>query len=224
MQSLLTRVTRVLAFVYDARAFLVRGLQMRSVMMLVLFCQLAMAVPVKFRVLDEGGTPVNDVLVIVQNLQKHEAELLRVLSDAEGNAGFRELEPGLYRLIATAPYGLWRTTIKEFLVKASPMEVVLRVKVMPTHGWGDIVIVGSPWVDLHVLRPDGQPASGAELLVRDRDATLHMERWYKTDAQGRARIEMVSDPLVLVVLYQDAMMTTELSEHNASKVIKFSPD
>ena len=197
---------------------------MRTVMVLLLFCQLAMAAPVKFRVLDESGAPVNDVLVIVQNLQKHEAELLRALSDAEGNVDGRELQPGLYRLIATTPSGLWRTAIREFLVKAASMELVLRLKPMPTHGYGDIVVVGTTWVDLQVLRPDGQAASGAELLVRDRDATLHTERWYKPDAQGRIKIEMVSDPLVLVVLYQDAIMTTELSERNAPKVLKFSPD
>jgi hypothetical protein len=131
---------------------------------------------------------------------------------------------GLYRLIATTPYGFWRTTIKEFLVKAAPMEVALRIKGMPTHGYGDITVVGAPWVDMQVLRPDGQPASSAEVLVRDRDATLYTEQWYKTDAQGRIGIEMRSDPLVLVILYQDAIMTTELSERDAPKVIKFSPN
>jgi hypothetical protein len=197
---------------------------MRRVMVLLLFCQLATATPVKFRVLDESGAPIKDVLVIVQNLQKHEAELLRMLSDAEGTVRGRELEPGLYRLIATTPYGLWRTIIKEFLVKVAPMEVVLRVKVMPTHGYGDIVVVGTTSVDFQVLRPDGLPASDAELLVRDRDATLYTERWYKTDAQGRTRIEMVRNPLVLVVLYQDAIMTTELSERDQPSVLKFRPD
>jgi hypothetical protein len=197
---------------------------MRSIMMLLLFCQLATAEAVKVRVVDESDAPIKDVLVIIQNLSKHEAELLRVLSDADGYVGRGELQPGLYRLIATIPYGLWRTTIKEFMVKSAPLELVLRLKVMPTHGYGDIVVVGTTWVDLQVLRPDGRPASDAELLVRDRDATLYTERWYKADAQGRIRIEMVSDPLMLVVLCQDAIMTTEISRSNAPKVLKFSPD
>jgi hypothetical protein len=197
---------------------------MRSVMVLYLFCQLAAAAPVKFRVVDESGAPVKDVLVVLQNLDKHEAELLRALSDAEGLVGGRELQPVFYRLIATTPYGLWRTAIREFMVKSASLELVLRLKPMPTHGYGDIIVVGTTWVDLQVLGSDGLPGSGAELLVRDREATLYTERWYKTDAQGRTKIEMVSDPMVLVVLYKDAIMTTELSQRNALNVLKFSPD
>jgi hypothetical protein len=94
---------------------------MRSIMMLLLFCQLATAEAVKVRVVDESDAPIKDVLVIIQNLSKHEAELLRVLSDADGYVGRGELQPGLYRLIATTPYGLWRTTIKEFMVKSAPL-------------------------------------------------------------------------------------------------------
>jgi hypothetical protein len=197
---------------------------MRSVVVFFLFCHLATATPVMFRIVDETGEPVKNVLLIVQNLDKHEAELLRALSDVEGNVGGRELQPGFYRSLATTPYGLWRTTVREFMVKSAPLEVVLRLKPMPTHGYGDITIVGTTWLDLQVLRPDGQAASNTELLVRDRDATLYTERWYKTDAQGRIKIEMVSDPLVLVVLYQDAVMTTELSRQSTPKVLKFSPD
>jgi hypothetical protein len=197
---------------------------MRTLVVLLLFCQLATAAAVKFRVLDGSGAPVKDVLVIVQNLSEHEAELLRVLSDADGNGGGRDLQSGLYRVIATTPFGLWQTTIKEFVVKSSPLELVLQIKPMPTHGYGDIVVVGTTWVDVQVLRPDGRPASAAELLVRDRDATLYTERWYKTDAEGRTKIELVSDPLVLIILYDDAIMTTDVSQRNAPRVLKFSPD
>jgi len=109
-------------------------------------------------------------------------------------------------------------------VKSSPLELALRIDPMPTHGYGDIIGVGTIRVDLQVLRPDGLPASDAELLVRDRDATLYTERWYKMDAQGRTTIEMVSDPLVLIVLYQDAIMTTEVARRKAPIVLKFSPD
>src|ERR1035441_7121891 len=117
---------------------------MRSAILLLLCCQLASAVSVKFRVVDEGGSPVKDVLVIVNNLESHGAEVLRVLTNDRGEAGFLELQPGLYRMIATAPYGLWQTRIKEFLVKSGPLEVVLPVKVMPTHGYGDIIVVEDP--------------------------------------------------------------------------------
>lgn len=195
---------------------------MRSVLILLLMCPLATAVPVKFRVLDASGAPTNGVLVIVQNLENHEAEVLRALG--QGNAGSSELQPGLYRMIATTPYGIWQTAIKEFVVRAVPFAVVLPVQPMPTHGYGDIVPLRTTRAELQVLKPDGQPASNADLLVRDRMATLYTERWYKTDAQGRTRIEMTSDPLVVLVLYHDAVMTTELSERSPSKVITFKPD
>jgi hypothetical protein len=197
---------------------------MRRLVVLLLFCQIAAAAPVKFRVLDGSGAPVKDVLVIVQDLSKHEAELLRVLSDADGNGGGRDLQPGPYRVIATTPFGIWRTTIKEFVMKSTPLELVLRIQPTPTHGYGDIVVIGTTWVDVQILGPDGLPASDAELLVRDRDATLYTERWYKTDPQGRTKIEMVTDPLVLIVLYQDAIMTRDVSQRNAPIVLKFSAD
>ena len=193
-------------------------------MVLLMFCQLATAVPVKFGVFDESGAAAKGVLVIVQNLEKREAEVLRVLTDEQGSAGSIELQPGLYRMIATAPYGIWQTRIKEFLVGSATIEISLRLKPTPTHGYGDIVVVGTTWAELQVVRPDGQPASGAELLVRDREGTLYTERWYKTDTKGQAKVEMVADPLVLIILYQGGIMTTELSKRNAPEVIKFSRD
>lgn len=60
---------------------------MRNLLMLLLFCQLAAAVPFTFRVLDMSGTPAKSVLVTVQNLENHEEEVLRALTDGHGNAG-----------------------------------------------------------------------------------------------------------------------------------------
>jgi len=197
---------------------------MRNLLILLLFCQLATAAPVTFSVLDVSGAPATGVLVIVQNLENHEEEVLRALTDERGDAGRRELRSGLYRMIATAPYGIWQTNIKEFMVGSVPLEIALPVQCMPTHGYGDIVVIGTTWAELHFLQPDGQPMSNAEILVRDRTATLSTERWYKTDVQGRAKIEMISDPLVLIVLHHDSAMTMEIPEHNPPKVIKFTPD
>jgi hypothetical protein len=198
---------------------------MRSAILLLLCCQLASAVSVKFRVVDEGGSPVKDVLVIVDNLESHEAEVLRVLTNDRGEAGVLWLQPGLYRMIATAPYGLWQTRIKEFLVKSGPLEVVLPVKVMPTHGYGDIIVVGAPTLELQIVQSDGHPASFAQVLMRDKVATLHTEKWYKADSEGRVKAEMMADePVVAVILYQDAIMTTELPSHATGTVIRFSPN
>lgn len=197
---------------------------MRNLLMLLFLCQLANAVPVTFRVLGSSGVPAKGVLVIVQNLENHEAEVLRALSDEQGVAGRCEIRSGLYRMIATAPYGIWQTAIKEFIVRTVPLEMAIHVEPMPTHGYGDIVVIGTTWTELQFLQPDGQPLANANVFVRDRSATLYTERWYKTDARGHAKIEMISDPLVVVIPYRDAIMTTEVPEHDPPRVIRFSAD
>lgn len=200
------------------------GPAMRKLLVLLLFGQLAAAVPVTFRVFYASGVPAKDVLVIIQDLENHPREVFRVLSDEYGNAGRRELGSGLYRMIATAPYGIWQTTIKEFILGSPPLEMALGVEFMPTHGYGDIVVTGTTWTELQLLQADGQPLSNAQLLVRDRTATLYTERWYKTDVQGRVKVEMMSDPMILIILHHDSIMTTELPERNSPKAIKFIPD
>ncbi|HEV3253102.1 MAG TPA: hypothetical protein VG033_01760 [Candidatus Acidoferrales bacterium] len=142
------------------------------------------------------------------------------MSDRDGKAPTLELPSGLYRVIATAPYGLWETSVREFLVGKQSTEVILRVQPMPSHGYGDIVTLGTPRVQLQVIGPDGQPAKGALVLIRDRDATLHMERWYTADDKGIAKIELVSEPTVVVVIYGDVLLTSELAQHDSSPVIR----
>src|SRR5208337_2561069 len=110
--------------------------------------------PVKVKVEDSSGAAVKDELVIVQDLDSREHEILRALTDPDGNAPTLQLPSGLYRVIATAPYGLWLTSVREFLVSQAPTEVILRVQPMPTHGYGDIVTVGTPRVQLKVIGPD----------------------------------------------------------------------
>lgn len=180
----------------------------------------AVTYTVKIRVEDSSGAVVKDELVIVQDLNNHEHEILRALSDRDGKAPTLELPSGLYRVIATAPYGLWETSVREFLVGKQSTEVILRVQPMPSHGYGDIVTLGTPRVQLQVIGPDGQPAKGALVLIRDRDATLHMERWYTADDKGIAKIELVSEPTVVVVIYGDVLLTSELAQHDSSPVIR----
>ena len=50
--------------------------------------------------------------------------------------------------------------------------------------------------------------------MRDRDATLHLERRYKADNKGAAIIELVGKPTVMVVVYGDVLLTTELDPHD----------
>ncbi len=177
-------------------------------------------VPLTLRVEDASGARLKDELVIVQDLNAREREVLRALTDQNGNVPVPDLKPGLYRAIATSPYGLWETEIREFLVEeGSPLEVVLKVRPMPTHGYGDIVTVGAPQSELRVLGSTGLPVSRAAVLVRDRNATPYLERWYQTDAKGLAKIELTSSPTIVVVVYQNKLTVKEISEKPATIVI-----
>jgi hypothetical protein len=176
--------------------------------------------PVKIKVEDAAGVVLKDQLVIVQDLDNRGHEVLRTLSDQGGNVPPLQLPPGLYRVIATAPYGLWQTSVREFLVGQKSTEVIVRVQAKSTHGYGDIITVGTRRVQLQVIGPDGQPASGASVLVRDRDATLHLERRYKADREGTATIELVSEPTVVLVVYSDLLLTTELGQQVRDPVIR----
>lgn len=135
-----------------------------------------------------------------------------------------ELTAGTYRVIATTPYGLWETAIKEFLVTEQPVNLSLKVQPQPTHGFGDIVPLHRSKADLQVITPDGAPASGAKVLVRDESASLHLERWYKLDRNGRSKIELVASPTVLVIIYNGKLFTTQIAQTDTHAVVRFSPD
>jgi hypothetical protein len=140
------------------------------------------------------------------------------LSDKQGYVPPFALPSGLYRVIATAPYGLWETTILEFVVGQKSTEVLVRVNPRETHGFGDIVPIGTTKATLKVIERNGHPANGIKVLVRDRAATLHLERWYKTDSRGVAEIELIAEPTVVVV-FGDTLQTTELTMNEKAPVI-----
>jgi hypothetical protein len=177
------------------------------------------AISVTVSVQDASGAPANNVLVIVQDLDHPENEMIRGLTDSKGSIPNLNLSGGLYRAIATTPYGLWQTRIREFLVSDAPVRVVLTVDSVPTHGDGDIVLVGAAHVDLNVVNPDGSPAVGAAILARDREATLSLERWYKTDRKGGVKVEVVAKPLVVVVVSGKSLVTSEFDSPSNGQVI-----
>jgi hypothetical protein len=181
-------------------------------------------IPVNIQVEDASGAAVKNELVIVQDLENHEREVLRVLSDLNGQVPQLDLKAGLYRAIATNPYGVWNTEVREFLVKQSPVKLVLKVEPMGSHGNGDIVTIGAPDAELQVLSADGQPARGATILARDKEASLHLERWYKTDANGMAKIELVDSPTIVVVVYREQITTKQVPRETAHLIIHLTGD
>jgi hypothetical protein len=169
---------------------------------------------------DESGAPIQDELLILQDLNDHQREMGRALSDKNGEISTFNVGPGLYRAIATTPYGLWQTQVREFLVNDIPVQLELVVQPMPTHGNGDIVLVGAEKLLVTVLDSDRHPVVAATVLARDREATLYLERWYKTDQSGGAAVEVVGDPLVLVVIFGKTLVTREISSKSTQQIIQ----
>lgn len=193
---------------------------MKYCLMLAMLIGLAPSARVTFEVEDSSGAPLKSELVIVQDLNGREREVFRALTDQNGSVPGAELSPGLYRVIATAPYGPWQTEVREFLVKEASNRIIVKVRPSPTHGNGDIVTIGAPWANVLVLKSDGTPAYGAKILARDNDATEYLERWYKTDRTGSARIQILADPLVLVIIFDNALVTTEIAHGNLNPVVR----
>jgi len=193
---------------------------MKFLLALVVLATVTSSTKVDLVVHDSAGAPVKDELVIVQDLYNQEHEVLRVLTDVEGKIPTLDLRPGLYRAIGTAPYGVWQTEVQEFLVGKTPMRVKLSVGPIPTHGNGDIVIAGTEKKRLKILKANGQPASGAEIYVRDRAATLHLERRYEANTQGEVEIELTGDPTVVVVVLGDFLTTRETNDKGDELTIR----
>ena len=185
---------------------------MRLLLAALVFAGYACAADVDVAVVDTAGVPLKDVLVIIQSLEHRDREPCRSLTDAQGRACHAELTPGLYRAIATTPYGAWNTKVIEFLMARAADTITLKMSPMGSHGYGDIVTLGLPSAGIQVLQSNGEPAPKALVLVRDRDATLYLERSYRTDAAGNARIELTGDPTVLVVVFNGTVLSQEVSQ------------
>ena len=140
---------------------------MRALLACLMLFGFSSASPVTIKVEDVSGAPIKNELVIVQDLDHQEREVARALTGDTGTIQPLELSPGLYRAIATAPYGLWRTKVCEFLVTEKQRDILLRVQPMPTHGAGDIVTTGSALIEVQVLNSNSQIVSGASVLSRD---------------------------------------------------------
>lgn len=198
---------------------------MRSAALLAILLAITPPRPVTVTVEDASGAPLKDELVILQDLTDREHEITRYLSDQNGHVPPFDLAPGLYRVIATAPYGSWETEVREFIVpqrpsgSGRPTDLVVKLKPMATHGQGDIVTLGTTRADILVELPNGRPAAGARILVRDTSATLSLERWSVTDENGRATIELVGNPTVVVVVYGDSIAAKEISPADRSPII-----
>jgi len=197
---------------------------MRNLCVLLLLCSTAFAAPVSVIVNDTSGASCKDILIIIKSLETGK-EQVRALSDAAGHIPRQEMKSGLYRLIATQPYGIWTTNVTEFWVGDKPIEVEVSVSPMSTHGYGDVVFVnpGSKadrFAEVRVLAPAGQPAAKARIFIRDARDTLATERYYLTDAEGRVRIDKVGEPTVVIVEYKGIVKTVAIIPEEKAATIK----
>lgn len=156
------------------------------------------------RTVDQSGVPFPNVLVIIQSFDG-KGEIGRYLSDRQGRTPHFQLGPGLYRLILTCPYGLCRTTVREFLGAKAPSEIIEKIELKPTDLNGEIL--GAPKIRLKVFSLDGKPRVSVHVLVRDPSAKW--VKWYLTDGEGSAIIDLLNDPSVVVILGNQNITTKE---------------
>jgi len=189
-----------------------KGVTLLGVLALVV-CSQARA-SVRVRVTDRTGAPFPDVLVIVKSLAG-KGEIFRALTNQTGRVPDRDLAAGLYRVIATCPYGICETKITEFLVGDAPVELELKVDVSPTRG--NVTVVGpSNRMRVQLLDPQGKPVASAEVLVRDSSAEF--ERWYKTNSDGEADVEPLGTKITFAVLYKRTLTEETVSAASIEKL------
>ena len=159
----------------------------------------ANATSFRLTVVDATGAGFPDVLVIVKSLDG-KGELFRVLTDGAGKIPERDLAQGLYRAIATCPYGICETEVREFFVREKPVELELKVAVSPTKG--NIAVIGpSLRMRVQVLNAAGMPVESAALLVRDECAVD--ERWYNTDTNGEVEVTWPDGAVIFAAVFKD---------------------
>lgn len=162
-------------------------------LLIVMAASPAMAKGIRIKVVDANGNPFPNVLAIVQGLTDYR-EMGRFLSDKDGLTPEIQVSDEIFRVIATCPYGLCRTSVHEFLLASSPKVVAITAQVVSSDENG--VPVGYPKSKLLLERPH-EKTQGAKILVRD--PLARWEHWYVADKDGSAEIELPYDPTVIVV-------------------------
>jgi hypothetical protein len=192
---------------------MMRGTQMLPLLLLTLSeAALSHASSLRVSVKDRTGSPFANVLLIVKSLEDG-GERHRALSDASGEAPETVLRPGLYRLIATCPYGVCETQITEFLMGNDSVSLRMALDVRATTG--DIVLSDRK-LRVVVVGRNEQAASKAKVLVRNSDATT--EKWYVADEKGGLLIDVLSEPMTLVAFYAGRLETRNLTSEDVDRL------
>lgn len=170
----------------------------------------------QFRILtvDETGAGFADVLVIVKSLEG-KGEKFRALTDKSGAVSAYELSEGLYQIIATCPYGICQTTVREVIVANQPVDLKLSLKVLPTVG--NAFTVGRiERRRVEVLDSDGRPVTSAQVLVRD--AAAQHQRWYQTGVDGKVEIALPHGLETTVIAVHQGRLASRALQTDGSKL------
>jgi hypothetical protein len=184
-----------------------------TILLLLIISVSASAATLRVKLVDQTGAGFNDVLVIVKSLEGR-GEVFRALTNGAGSVPARELTPGLYRLIATCPYGICQTKVSEFLVSDRPVEIELTLKVLPTRGNG-VTIRPSDRMGIQVVDTEGRAITAAEVLVRDSEA--QNEHWYKTNSAGQVEVELPLGNVTLIVLHNGRLKEETVTRASIDK-------
>ena len=175
------------------------------------------ATPVTIHVTGTNDVSLKSALVIIQDLHHSgEQELSRELTNADGEVTLSNVEPGLYRAIATDPYRSWETEVEEFLVKEEPVTVTLR---LARRGTDDPVVASVGRLTIHVFDASGNPAVGARVLLRDAEAYPHAERWGTTDAKGDVTLDVTANSSVLVIDYRGQLYKFPADSYDTERTV-----
>lgn len=170
-----------------------------------IFISPATAATLRVHVVDPSSAPFPKVLVIIKSLDSGR-EIVRELTDANGRIRTIELDAGVYRLVATCPYGLCKTAVREFLAAQLTDEMLVTVQLPATDVFGELL--GAPRLRVVLKRPNGSLASKVRLLVRDLKA--RREKWYVSDENGSVVIELIDDPVVLVAIHDGTIFSRQI--------------
>lgn len=167
------------------------------------------------RVVSKSGTPMKNVLVIVRSLDTGH-ELGRFLTAENGKTPSVDFDQGLYRVVATCPYGTCETAIKELFAGEAGDTLTVTT---PARAIPHTPLPASARKEaLTIVDPQNRPLRDVQVLVRSVDGVRG--DWYITRANGGTPISLVDDPSVLLVLYQRRVQTYVL----LSNCIGVSPE
>ncbi len=129
------------------------GLHFLGMWLLLAMTPSSFAADVAVHTVDQNGAPFAGVLVIVKSLDG-DGEIGRHLTDQNGVVAPLRLGSGLYRLIATCPYGACRTMAQEFFGSAVGHDLTLRLR-----------DAAGTKTRIQVLDPSGAPVPGVLVII-----------------------------------------------------------